>query len=459
MLIKNGSVYQSGGFKPLDILIENGKIKKVGRNLAEPRGKAGEVIDANGLYVLPGAVDVHTHMDLDVGFARANDDFYTGTMAAACGGTTTIVDHIAFGPEKCALNHQIDQYHKLAEGKAVIDYGFHGVIQHVDDDVLAKMESLIEAGITSYKIYMTYAGMLSDDAIFQVLKRAKELKLLIAVHTENNDIVERLKEDFVSAGKTTPEYHPKSRPAMAEAEAVNRVLTIGRAVGDAPLYLVHVSNGLSMEYIDFFKRRGYQNFFIETCPQYLYLDDRKYKAKDGLKYIFSPPLRAKENIQIMWQALNLGEIDTIATDHCPFAFKTDKQMGKDDFTKCPNGIPGVEVRYPLMLSAAMNKQISFERVVETCAENPAKLFGIYPQKGVIAAGSDADLVIFDPEAKGRIAHDDLHENVDYTPYEGIPVSGRITTVVAVGEKIVTNNTFIGERGRGRFLKRKRYQKL
>ena len=457
MLIKSGSVYQDGGFKALDILIKNGKINKLGKNLMADSSE--EVIDAEGRYVLPGAVDVHTHMDLDVGIARANDDFYTGTVAAACGGTTTIVDHIAFGPDGCALNHQIDLYHKLAEGKAVIDYGFHGIIQHVDDDVLKKMETLIDAGITSYKIYMTYGGMLADDAIFRVLKRAKALKLLIAVHAENNAVVERLKKDFVDTGKTSPEYHPKSRPVEAEAEAVNRVLTIGRMAGDAPLYLVHVSNGLSMEYIDFFKRRGYQNFYVESCPQYLYLDDRKYKQKDGLKYIFSPPLRHKQNLPMMWQSLNLGEIDTIATDHCPFAYKTDKQMGKDDFTKCPNGIPGVEVRYPLMLSAALKKDISFKRVVETCAENPAKLFGIYPKKGVIKAGSDADLVIFNPKANGRIRHDALHENIDYTPYEGIPVSGKIIAVVAAGEKIVEDNTFIGERGRGKFLVRKRYKKL
>ena len=332
------------------------------------------------------------------------------------------------------------------------------MIQHVDDDVLTKMEALLDEGISSYKIYMTYAGMISDDAIFRVLKRAKELGILITVHAENNDIVECMKKEFVNQGKKSPEYHAKSRPPIVEAEAINRVLTIGRMAGDAPLYLVHVSNGLSLEYIDFFRRRGYKDCFIETCPQYLYLDDRAYLRDDGLKFIFSPPLRPKENVPMMWQALKLGEIDTLGTDHCPFNYEKEKQMGKEDFTKCPNGIPGVEVRYPLMISAALKGDVSFSRVVETCAENPAKLFGVYPKKGIIQEGSDGDLVIVDAKASGKIEHKNLHENVDYTPYEGIKTKGRIETVIARGETIVQNNAFIGKKGRGVFLKRKRFDR-
>lgn len=459
MLIKDGSVYLDGGFRTLDILAEDGKIKQIGPELMDARTYPGEVISAKGKLILPGAVDAHTHMDLDVGIARANDDFYTGTIAAACGGTTTIVDHLAFGPKGCALDYQIKRYHSLAEGKAVIDYGFHGVIQHVDDGVLNMMEKLLDAGISSHKIYMTYSERLSDGDIFRVLKRAKALGILITVHAENNDLVEGMKKDFIAEGKKSPEYHAKSRPAIVEAEAVNRVLTIGRLAEDAPLYLVHISNGLSLEYIDFFRRRGYWNFFVETCPQYLFLDDRLYKKKDALKYVLSPPLRDKENIPLMWQALQLGEIDTIGTDHCPFAYDTDKQLGADDFTQCPNGIPGVEVRYPLMISAALDGDISFKRLVETCAENPAKLFGIYPKKGLIKTGSDADLVIVDVEALGKIMKRNLHENVDYSPYEGKRIKGRIETVISRGERIVANNMFIGRRGRGEYLNRGRFKSL
>jgi len=457
MLIKNGKVFIDKGFRKADLLIADGKIKKIAKSIG--KDIYGEVIDAENKLVLPGAIDVHTHFDLDVGFAKANDDFYSGTVAAACGGTTTIVDHVGFGPEKCKLNHQIDHYHKIADEKAVIDYGFHGVIQHVDDDVLNKMEKMLEQGITSYKVYMTYSGKLSDDEIFTVLKRAKELGILIAVHAENNDIVEHLKRQFISEGKTNTKYHPLSRPEEAEAEAVNRVISIGKTAGKAPLYIVHVSNGLSLEYIDFFRRRGYDNLYAETCPQYLYLDDRLYSRKDSLKYVLSPPLRDKANKEILWQGVELGEIDTIGTDHCPFSYSVDKQLGKDDFTKCPNGMPGVETRYPLMITAALEGKISFETLINTCAANPAKLFGLYPKKGTIKKDSDADLVILDPRQKGKILHKNLHENVDYTPYEGIKTKGAIKTVISRGEIIVKNGKLLGTKGRGEFIKRKPYQNL
>ncbi len=457
MLITGGKVYTKNGFKPLDIRTKDGKIEALAKRLSAEEGE--EVFDALGKTILPGAVDVHTHFDLDVGFAHANDDFYTGTVAAACGGTTTIVDHPGFGPDGCGLMHQIDLYHTLAEGKAVIDYGFHGVLQRVDDGILNELEKLKEHGISSVKIYMTYSGKLSDDEILRVLERARALGMLVAVHCENNDIVEHLKTEYIKQGKTGPEYHPLSRPPMAEAEAVNRVLSLGRTAGDAPLYLVHVSTGLSLEYIDFFRRGGYENFFVESCPQYLFLDETLYKKPDGLKYILSPPLRAKENNNLLMQALRLGEIDTLGTDHCPFNYAHDKQFGKDNFTKCPNGMPGVETRYPLLISLALEGKIDFNTVVKTCAENPAKLFGLFPQKGRIAEGADADLVVVDESARGKIAHKNLHENCDYTPFEAMGTRGEIAAVFSRGEKIVENNQFVGEKGRGQYIKRSTFQPL
>jgi dihydropyrimidinase len=457
MLIKHGEIYTKNGFKKLDILIKDGVINKIAKNINEVESEKEEVILANGKYIFPGAIDVHTHLDLDVGFAKANDDFYTGTVAAACGGTTTIVDHVGFGPDGCDLDYQIKHYHKLAKDKAVIDYGFHGVIQHVDDNVLDKMEKMLEEGVTSYKVYMTYSGRLSDDKIFNVLKRAKELDVLIAVHAENNDIVEHLKKEFIDNRLTSFKYHPKSRPEECEAEAINRILSIGKIIGDAPIYIVHVSNGLSLEYIDFFRRRGYKKLYAETCPQYLYLDDSYYEREDGLKFILSPPLRDKSNKEILWQGLRLGEIDTVATDHCPFAYNKDKQKGKDDFTKCPNGMPGIETRYPLMISAALSGTISFQTLIDTCCKNPAKLFGLYPKKGEICVGADADLVIFNPKVKSKIKHEKLHENIDYTPYEDIKIKGEIKAVLSRGTLIVKDGDFIGKKGRGEFIKRDKFQ--
>ena len=457
MLIAGGKVYTEKGFKALDILVEDGKVKRLAPKISVTADQS--VFDAQGKTILPGAIDVHTHFDLDVGFAKANDDFYTGTVAAACGGTTTIVDHPGFGPEGCGLMHQINLYHTLAEGKAVIDYGFHGVMQRVDEGILDDFEKLKAHGVTSVKVYMTYSGRLSDAEILKVLTRAKALDMLVTVHCENNDAVEYRKAEFVHQGKTGPEYHPESRPPLAEAEAVNRVLTLGRMADDAPLYLVHVSTGLSLEYIDFFRRRGYHNFFVESCPQYLFLEDSLYRKPDGLKYILSPPLRSKENNALLMQALRLGEINTLGTDHCPFNFAHDKQLGKDDFTKCPNGMPGVETRYPLLISQALHGKISFGTVVKTCAENPAKLFGLYPKKGSIAEGADADLVMLDENAEGKLTQKHLHENCDYTPFEGIKTSGAITAVFSRGAMIVKNNQFIGEKGCGQFIQRNTYQKI
>jgi len=449
LVIKNGKVVTESDVIEADVLIENGLIVKIDKNIT-----ADDVIDASGKYVLPGGIDVHTHLDLDVGIAVAQDDFYTGTVAAACGGTTAIVDHIAFGPKGCPLEHQINHYHELAKDKAVIDYGFHGVIQHADDDVLDKMRALIDDGITSYKIYMTYDYRLEDEDIYSILKRAKELGIIIAVHPENDGVVNKRRNDLIKEYKTAPIYHALSRPEQCEAEAINRIMQISTMAGDAPLYIVHLSNHLGMKYIELGKQNGIENVFVETCPQYLMLDEEYYKRNDGLKYVLSPPLRAKENNVLLWDDIIDGKVDIIGTDHCPFDFKLKTKMGENDFTKCPNGMPGVETRMSIMFSEGVLKgRISPNRFADICSTNPAKLFGMYPKKGVIKEGSDADIVIIDPERPSTITHQKLHENVDYTPYDGIELMCSIDCVLSRGEIIVEDNNYIGLKGRGKYINR------
>ena len=465
LLVKNGLVVTEDAEEICDILCSGEKIKQIGKNLSAQCRTAHnmEVIDAAGKIVVPGGVDVHTHLCLDTGSARVSDDFYTGTLAAAWGGTTTIVDHPGFGPAACSLDHQIKKYHSLAEGKAVIDYSFHGVIQHVDPhpagvaDVLSMMETLANEGITSYKIYTTYANKLSDRDIYRVLERAKELNVLIAVHPENDGIVNYLRGKFRAEGKLSPCYHPLSRPVEAEAEAINRMMLFARTAGDAPLYIVHLTNSLGLEFIKNARKLGQKNIYAETCPQYLLLDESLYSLpeSEGLKYIMCPPLRSAGHREALWQGLG-SDIDTVATDHCPFIFETQKILGKDDFTKCPSGVPGIEERIPLMYSEGVaKKRLTLRRFTELCSTAPAKIFGLYPQKGVIKEGSDADIVVIDPEKRRILGRDKLHANVDYSAYEGFEVQGYPECVISRGEVIIKNEAANAGSGRGRFIKRQR----
>ena len=456
LLIKGGLVVTEETEEVCDILCSREKIKQIGKDLAINADT--EIINAAGKVVIPGGVDVHTHLCLDVGFAVASDDFYTGTLAAAWGGTTTIVDHPGFGPAGCPLDHQIKKYHNLAEGRAVIDYSFHGVIQHVDEDVLAKMETLADEGITSYKVYTTYGFKLSDDAIFRVLRRVGELGLLITVHPENDGVVNYLREKFQAEGNLSPQYHPLSRPAECEAEAISRLILLAKMAGDAPLYVVHLTNALGLEFIKSAKVRGQKNLYAETCPQYLLLDESLYSlpGMEGLKYLMCPPLRGSADMEALWHGL-VSDIDTVATDHCPFFFETQKILGKDDFTKCPSGAPGVEERIGLLYSEGVAKnRISLRRFTELCCTTPAKLFGLYPQKGVIREGSDADIVIIDPEKRAILHHDNLHANVDYSAYEGFVLEGYIELVISRGEVIIRDGASKAQPGRGKFIKREKF---
>ena len=435
-----------------DICIKNEIITDIADNIIIPDA---EIIDAGGNYVIPGGVDVHTHLNLHTGTAVAQDDFYTGTVAAACGGTTTIVDHIGFGPENCSLKHQVDVYHKYAANNAVVDYGFHGVLQHVNNDILEEIEELVNAGIPSFKAYLTYDFKLNDIDLLKVLIRLKETGGLLTVHPENDSVLNYFKRKFIEEGKTSPLYHAMSRPDYCEAEAINRVICLAEMAGNVPLYIVHLSCKAGLDFIKLAQARK-QNVIAETCPQYLLLNEENYLEPDtGLKYILTPPLRNKSNQSFLWKALKNNDISVVATDHCPFDWSLRKKLASNDFSKCPNGLPGIETRIPLMFSeGVIKKQISIERFVEVNCTNPAKIMGLYPKKGTISIGSDADIVIINPNKKITLSNKILHQNVDYTPYQGMEIQGYPVLTMARGEIIVKDNIFIGEKGYGRFIKRK-----
>ena len=454
-LIRGGTIVTDEASFAGDVLIGDGAILKVAERIDAPDAA---VVDAAGKLVLPGAVDIHTHMDLDVGIARVIDDFFTGTVAAACGGTTTIVDHMAFGPGGCSPWHQVKAYHRLADGVAAVDYGFHGVLQRVDDSVLDDMAQIAaQEGITSFKAYMTYDGRLDDLALMRVLERAAQEGILIAVHCENHGIVTCLRERFVREGKTQAQWHPVSRPAVAEAEAVNRLLCLARAAGDAPVYVVHLSTRMGLEAIRRARAKGQKHFGAETCPQYLLLDEALYgDPREGLKAIMAPPLRRQADRDALWDALSGDELDTVATDHCPFTFARQKQQGAADFTQCPSGAPGVEERLVLLYSEGVAKgRLTLPQLVKYACANPARVAGLYPRKGAIVEGADADLVIFDPQRTWTLTTAALHGNADYTCYEGMKVVGRVERVLLRGKTIVRDGAFVGARGDGQYLRREK----
>jgi len=452
LLIKNAKIATSTKVLDADLLIEGDRIARVEPGIRAPGVRT---IDAGGLYLLPGGVDVHTHFDLDVGFDRASDDFYTGSVAAACGGTTTVVDHMAFGPAGCRLTHQAEVYRELAR-HAVIDYGFHGVVQHVNDEVLTGMAALRDRqGISSVKLYLTYDYRLEDDAVLAVLRRAQELNMVVCVHCENDASIRFLRESLVARGEKAPRFHPLSRPAQCEAEAVFRMAMLAKMAGEPKLYIVHLSTALGLGAIRLARQGGQRNLFAETCPQYLLLDDALYQDdQEGLKYIMSPPLRGPADMDALWKGLLSAEIDTVATDHCPFFFATQKQRGAKDFTRCPNGVPGVEARLALLFSEGFSKgRLTLPEVVRLCCTRPAQLMGLAPRKGDILPGADADLVLCDPNIRWIVAAQSLHEHVDYTPYEGIELQGAPVMTISRGEIIVESGVFSGDKGRGQYLRR------
>lgn len=450
-LIQNGKIVLENEVIQGDILIDGEIIAAIGPHLD---AEGCQIIDAAGMIVAPGGIDVHTHFNIDVG-VRSVDDFSTGTIAAAFGGTTTIVDHMGFGPKGCNLHHQFGVYKGYTNGQCVTDYGLHGVFQEIDGDILKETEVMLADGISSFKMYLTYDYKLDDADALKVLEKLKDIGALTTVHCENDAIIHHLREKLVSAGKKEAKYHPVSRPPYCEAEAVDRMISLAKAAGQAPLYIVHVSTREGVELIRQARAEG-DTVFGETCPQYLVLDDSCYEdPKEGLKYILSPPIRSKEHQDFIWKGLRDGSLQVVATDHCSFDYHGDKQNGKDDFTKCPNGAPGVETRMPIVFSEGVSKgRLTLNEFAAVTSTNPAKLFGMYPKKGVLSAGSDADIVLIDPDMEVTITKSILHENVDYTPYEGLAVKGWPVMTIIRGQTVVENERLQVPLGFGQFVRRK-----
>ena len=457
-LIKNGTLVDAQGEYQQDLLIVGGKIAAVADAILNlPQNT--QIIDAKGLMVMPGGIDVHTHFNINVGIAQSIDDFYTGTRSAACGGTTMVIDHMGFGPKGCNLHHQLHVYKDHAESRAVIDYSFHGVVQHINEEILDEMKSMVEEeGISSFKLYLTYGYKLEDDAVFKAITELNKVNALTTVHPENDAAIKELRQKLVAEGKTSPKYLGVSRPLECEAEAISRMINLCKLADNAPLYIVHLSNGLGLDYIRL-ARKNNQPVWGETCPQYLLLDDECYEREDVLKFTLTPPIRPIAEQEKLWEGLIDGSLDTVATDHCSFTYHEQKQTGKDDFAKCPNGMPGVETRMPLMFSEGVMKgRISASRFVELTSTKPAKLFGVYPQKGCLDVGSDADLVLFDPNKKVVITHDILHDNTDYCPFEPTDCQGWPVMTFSRGELVAKDGEFLGKAGAGQFIYRQPFLK-
>lgn len=450
LIIKNGMVVTATESYRADIGVDGGTIALIGRDLS-----GEEVIDAAGMLVLPGGVDPHTHMELPFMGSISADDFRTGTIAAACGGTTTIIDFAIQGAGQ-TLRQALDIWLKKAEGKACIDYGMHVAIGAMDDERIAEMGDMVGLGVPSFKVFMAYKGsfMVDDETLFRALLRAKEIGGLIAVHAENGDILHYLINKHVAEGKREPMWHARSHPPEAEAEATHRAVVMAGMTG-APLYVVHMTAGDALEALKAGRAKGFK-VFGETCPQYLMFSVEKYAEPgfEGAKYVMSPPLREKGDAEALWKGLAGGDLQAVGTDHCPFNFVGQKDMGKDDFSKIPNGMPSVETRLPLLYHFGVNQgRFSVNRFVELVATGPARLFGLLPRKGTISVGADADLVLWDPNKEHRLTRESLHMNVDYSPYEDVTVRGYPALTLQRGKVIVRNNQFVGDVGAGQFLKR------
>ena len=454
-IIRHGTILTDAGRAAADIYIENGLIARIGRGLTLA---ADTVIDASGLLVIPGGIDAHTHLDMPAGDITSTDDFETGTVAAAHGGTTTIIDFATPEPGE-SLRAAYDVWMGKAEGRAVIDYGFHMVVRDYGPRTAADMRSLTSReGVTSFKMFMAYPGrlMADDGAIFRTMQHTREHGGLVMVHAENGGAIEVLIAEALRRGQTGPGFHAATRPRRAEAEATGRAIALAE-MADAPVFIVHLSCAEALEAVTQGRERG-AAVFAETCPQYLCLSDAEY-ARDGFeaaKFVMSPPLRPAAHQQALWRGIAARDLHTVGTDHCPFGLDDPphKQRGRDDFSKIPNGAPGIETRLMLLWDSGVRTGlITPERFVEVTASAPARIFGLWPRKGTLAEGSDADIVLWNPEKAVTLSASTHHMRVDYSLYEGRTVTGAPETVLSRGEIIVDRGAFLGRAGRGRFLKR------
>lgn len=454
LLIKNGTVVTPTETYSADVAIQDERIAAVGTGFKE--ADFDEIVDAGGKLVLPGAIDGHTHLALPFGGTVSSDDYYAGTRSAACGGTTTVFD-FAQQEKGERLVDAAKRRDRLAAPDAAVDYAFHiGVADVSTEELLDSMEEAIEYGISSFKVYMVYDFGVDDGSFYKVLQKSAKIGALVGVHAENKDVNALLVNQYLAEGKVSAWWHYMSKNEMVEGEADVRAINLAKMAG-APLYIVHLADKMGMEAVEEARRQGYP-IFAETCPQYLHFTNEVYKRERGRDFVCSPPMKNQESQDALWKGIQNGAIATIATDHCPFR-QSEKDWGitkKDgtpgDFTTIPNGCAGVENMYPYMLSQAVAGRISFNRVVELCAANPARLFGISSQKGAVRAGLDADLVIYDPEKEFTITNDAMHGDTDHTIWEGVKLKGYPEATYSRGKLVFKDGTFLGKRGDGRRLK-------
>src|ERR1700739_4621913 len=454
VLIQNGTIVNADSTVKADLLIDGAVIKEVRAGI--PASAADTVIDAAGMLIMPGGVDVHTHMDMPFGGTTSADDFETGTRAAAYGGTTTIVD-FAIQAKGTKMRDALDTWWKKAEGKACIDYGLHMIVTDLGTSGLEDMDDMVREGVTSFKLFMAYPGvlMVDDATIFKAMQQTANNGALICMHAENGSVIDVIVQRALAEGKTAPIHHALTRPTIAEAEAVHRAIVMAQIAG-VPVYIVHLSSEDALNQVREARDRGLPAF-AETCPQYLLLsleDNMVDKGWEGAKYVFTPPLRERANQPKLWDGLRTDNLQVVSTDHCPFCFEDQKALGKDDFTKIPNGGPGIENRLQLLHHHGVGQgNLSLNRFAELVSTAPARIFGMYPRKGVLAPGSDADVVLWDAGANHTISAATHHMRVDYSMFEGFKVKGNAREVYSRGELIVSKGEFIGTPGRGEYLRR------
>ncbi|MBZ6140799.1 MULTISPECIES: dihydropyrimidinase [Streptomyces] len=461
-VIRGGLVVTASDELHADVLIEDGRVAALAASGTPAAGAfaAERVIDATGKYVIPGGVDGHTHMEMPFGGTYAADTFETGTRAAAWGGTTTIVDFAIQGVGR-SLREGLDAWHAKAEGNCAIDYGFHMIVSDVTGETLKEMDLLVEEGVTSFKQFMAYPGVFySDDGqILRAMQRAAGNGGLIMMHAENGIAIDVLVEQALARGETDPRFHGEVRKALLEAEATHRAIRLAQVAG-APLYVVHVSATEAVAELTRARDEGLP-VFGETCPQYLFLstDNLAEPGFEGAKYVCSTPLRPEEHQAALWRGLRTNDLQVVSTDHCPFCFTGQKELGRGDFSKIPNGMPGVENRMDLLHQAVVDGHIGRRRWIEIACATPARMFGLYPKKGTIAPGADADIVVYDPHAEQVVSAETHHMNVDYSAYEGRRLTGRVETVLSRGEPVVTEREYTGRKGHGVYTPRATCQYL
>ena len=453
LLLEGGTVVTASGSAPADVLVEGERIA----GLLAP-GTAPDLdarrMDATGKLVVPGGVDVHTHMEMPFGGTRSADTFSTGTRAAAFGGTTTIVD-FAIQPRGATAREGLDTWMARAEGRCAIDFGFHMILSDVTDQALKEMQGLVDDGVTSFKLFMAYPGVFySDDGqILRAMQAAANTGALVMMHAENGIAIDVLVAQALAAGRGEPTMHGVTRPSVLEGEATHRAIVLA-GVARCPLYIVHLSAMEALAEVAAARDDG-RHVFAETCPQYLFLDESLMEAPglEGAKYVCSPPIRARAHHRALWRGLGTDDLSVVSTDHCPFCMKDQKELGRGDFSKIPNGLPGVEHRMDLVYQGVVDARISLERWVELTSTAPARLFGLYPKKGSLLPGADADLVVYDPERRHTLSAASHHMAVDYSAYEATEVTGGVDAVISRGQVVVEGGTFTGREGHGCFVAR------